>query len=111
MSSNTAWLFKPSFGTEEQRQMLLTAKSVAVLQLRGWGDVPPPLTCAEKQQDLHAQILVVGDLQTNKLIGDLQHLLALVSHVGQLHPLPGGTTSIQDPLVRLNQSNHSPRRD
>lgn len=48
------------------------------------------LTCAEQQQDLHAQVLVVGDLQANKLVGDLQHQLALVRHVGQLHPLPGG---------------------
>lgn len=51
------------------------------------------LTCAEQQQNLHAQILVVGDLQPDKLTGNLQHLLALVSHVGQLHPLPGGMTN------------------
>ena len=50
------------------------------------------LTCAEQQQDLHAQILVVGNLQPDELAGDLQHLLALVGHVGQLHPLPGGIT-------------------
>lgn len=48
------------------------------------------LTCAEQQQDLHAQILVVGNLQPDKLAGNLQHLLTLVGHVGQLHPLPGG---------------------
>lgn len=48
------------------------------------------LTCAEQQQDLHAQILVMGDLQPNKLAGNLQHLLTLFGHVGQLHPLPGG---------------------
>lgn len=46
------------------------------------------LTCAEQQQDLHAQILVVGNLQPDELAGDLQHLLALVGHVWQLHPLP-----------------------
>lgn len=43
--------------------------------------------CAEQQQDLHAQILVVGNLQPDELAGNLQHLLALVGHVGQLHPL------------------------
>lgn len=48
------------------------------------------LTCAEQQQDLHAQILVVGHLQPDKLAGNLQHLLTLVGHVGQLHPLSGG---------------------
>lgn len=53
------------------------------------------LTCAEQQQDLHAQVLVVGDLQANKLVGDLQHELALVRHVGQLHPLPGRDDSQQ----------------
>lgn len=47
------------------------------------------LTCAEQQQDLHAQILVVRDLQPDKFAGNLQHLLALVGHVGQFHPLPG----------------------
>lgn len=51
------------------------------------------LTRAEQQQDLHAQVLVVGDLQAHKLAGDLQHQLALVRHVGQLHPLPGGDQS------------------
>lgn len=53
------------------------------------------LTCAEQQQDLHAQILVVGNLQPDELAGDLQHLLALVGHVGQLHPLPVGITQKQ----------------
>lgn len=46
------------------------------------------LTCTEQQQDLHAQILVVGHLQPDKLIADFQHLLALVAHEGQLHTLP-----------------------
>lgn len=50
----------------------------------------PRLTCAEQQEDLHAQVLVVGDLQAHELAGDLQHQLALVRHVGQLHPLPAG---------------------
>lgn len=45
------------------------------------------VTCAEQQQDLHAQVLVVGDLQPDKLVADLQHLLALVGHEGQLHSL------------------------
>lgn len=61
--------------------------------LPGCGDVLPSLTCAEEQQNLHAQVLVVGDLQPDKLTGNLQHLLTLVSHVGQLHPLPGRTTN------------------
>lgn len=67
---------------KEQLQVLITAESVGVPRFPGCGDASPSLTCAEKQQDLHAQILVVGDLQTNKLTGNLQHLLALVSHVG-----------------------------
>lgn len=50
----------------------------------GWS-----LTCAEQQQHLHAQVLLVGHLQTYKLTADLQHLLTLVVHEGQLHPLPG----------------------
>ena len=52
-------------------------------------------TCAEQQQHLHAQVLVVGHLQPDKLAGDLQHLLTLVGHVGQLHPGPDGATAQQ----------------
>lgn len=47
-----------------------------------------PITCTEQQQDLHAQVLVIGHLQSDKLITDLQHLLTLVGHEGQLHTLP-----------------------
>lgn len=46
------------------------------------------LTCAEQQQDLHAQVLIMGNLQPDELAGNLQHLLKLLGHVGQLHPLP-----------------------
>lgn len=45
------------------------------------------ITCTEQQQDLHAQVLVIGHLQSDKLITDLQHLLALVGHKRQLHTL------------------------
>ena len=46
------------------------------------------VTCAEQQQDLHAQKFIMRDLQTNKLAGNLQHLLKLVRHEGKLHPVP-----------------------
>lgn len=48
------------------------------------------ITCAEQQQDLHAQVLLVGHLQSDELVADLQHLLALVVHERQLHALPEG---------------------
>lgn len=44
-------------------------------------------TCAEQQQDFHAQVLFIGHLQPDKLITDLQHLLTLVVHEGHLHSL------------------------
>ena len=56
-------------------------------------------TCAEQQQHLHAQVLVVGHLQPDKLAGDLQHLLTLVRHVGQLHPGPGRGTAQHNKLI------------
>lgn len=39
-------------------------------------------TCAEEQEHFHAEIFVVGHLQPDQLIGDLQHLVTLVVHVG-----------------------------
>lgn len=45
------------------------------------------LTCAEQQEHLHAQVLVIGDLQSDELVADLQHLLALVIHERQIHAL------------------------
>lgn len=94
MSSNTAWLFRPSFGTAggDKTGLIPAAKSAAP-----FGGAAPSLTCAEEQQHLHAQVLVVGDLQPDKLAGDLQHLLALVGHVGQLHALPGGRKQTSHP--------------
>lgn len=125
MSSNTAWLFRPSFGTvgeglnvnmwDENKgnapiwvgtkyfyisstlnrvsngTLTLTACQIMSCNLNIWGFWR--LTCAEQQQDLHAQVLVVGNLEPDKLTGNLQHQLALVGHVGQLHPLPCGITN------------------
>lgn len=70
------------------------------------------LTCAEQQQDLHAQVLVVGNLQPDELAGNLHHLLKLLGHVGQLHPLPAGANqhSVRDLLHlynRLQVNTHS----
>lgn len=45
------------------------------------------LTCAEQKKHLHAQVLVIGDLQSDELVADLQHLLALVIHERQVHAL------------------------
>ena len=58
-------------------------------------------TCAEQQQDLHAQVLVVGHLQPDELAGDLQHLLTLVGHVGQLHPVSGGEDTAQQSRINV----------
>lgn len=54
-----------------------------------WEREMHPITCTEQQQDLHAQVLVIGHLQSDKLVTDLQHLLTLVVHEGQLHTLSG----------------------
>lgn len=69
------------------------------------------LTCAEQQEDLHAQVLVMGDLQADELAGDLQHQLALVRHVGQLHPLPGGGTRTNPVITIHDQFPEEKNRD
>ncbi len=56
------------------RAHVLYATHVLIMQ--------PADTCAEEQEHFHAEILVVGHLQPDQLIGDLQHLVTLVTHVG-----------------------------
>lgn len=48
------------------------------------------ITCAEQQQHLHAEVLLIGHLQPHKLPADLQQLLTLVVHEGQPHAFPDG---------------------
>lgn len=48
------------------------------------------ITCAEQEKDLHAEVLLVGQLQPHKLFADVQHLHTLVVHEGQLHAFPDG---------------------
>lgn len=61
--------------------------AVVPLPTAVWWGFRPIITCTEQQQHLHAEVLLVGHLQSDKLIADLQHLLTLVVHEGQLHAL------------------------
>lgn len=47
-----------------------------------------PPTCAEKQKDLHGEELVVGQLQSHKLLAHLPHAQAQVVHGRLLHAVP-----------------------
>ena len=45
-------------------------------------------TDAEQQQSLHAQELLLGDLQQDKLLGQVLHPDAVLVHGGYVHPVP-----------------------
>lgn len=55
------------------------------MHLQAGGSLP---TCAEEQKDLHGEELVVGQLQSDKLLTHLPHAETQVVHGGQLHALP-----------------------
>lgn len=43
--------------------------------------------CREEEQGLHAEILLVGDLEAGELSGHHEHVFALFIHTGEIHPL------------------------
>lgn len=47
-----------------------------------------PPTCAEKQEDLHGEELVVGELQSYELLAHLPHAQTQVVHGRLLHAVP-----------------------
>jgi len=57
-------------------------------------------TDAEQQQSLHAQELLLGDLQEDELLGQVLHPDAVLVHGGDVHAVPEGEKQTETDIER-----------